>query len=345
MNDGIRTVTQLDSEDDVALADRMKASRERMLAELGKIIVGQSAVIEQVLLTLLVGGNSLIVGVPGLAKTLLIRTMADVLDLKFARIQFTPDLMPSDITGTDIIQDDPQTGKRHMVFSPGPVFTNVLLADEINRTPPKTQSALLEAMQEHRVTIQGRTYTLDEPFHVFATQNPIELEGTYPLPEAQLDRFMFHIVIDHPPESEEIEVLRTTTAVQDASVNRAVTGAEILAYQRLVRRVPVAEPVMSYALRLVRASRRHPTGTLDFIEKWVSYGASVRAAQYLILGGKARAVSRGRYHVSLEDVRALAHPVLRHRVLTNFHAESEGVKTDQIIDRLLDAVPAPKSGM
>ncbi len=202
----------LESADDVALADRMKASRDRMVAELGKVIVGQAAVIEQVMLTLFAGGNSLIVGVPGLAKTLLVRTVADVLDLKFARIQFTPDLMPSDITGTDIIQDDPETGKRHMVFSPGPVFTNVLLADEINRTPPKTQSALLEAMQEHRVTIQGRTYTLDEPFHVFATQNPIELEGTYPLPEAQLDRFMFHIVIDHPPESEEIEVLRTTTA-------------------------------------------------------------------------------------------------------------------------------------
>jgi MoxR-like ATPase len=335
----------LEAEGDVALADRMRASRDRMLAELGKIIVGQSAVIEQVLLTLLVGGNSLIVGVPGLAKTLLIKTMADVLDLKFARIQFTPDLMPSDITGTDIIQDDPQSGRRHMVFSPGPVFTNVLLADEINRTPPKTQSALLEAMQEHRVTIQGRTYVLDEPFHVFATQNPIELEGTYPLPEAQLDRFMFHIVIDHPPEVEELEVLRTTTAVQDATVSRAVTGAELVAFQSLVRRVPVSEPVMRYALSLVRASRRHAAGTLDFVEKWVAYGASVRAAQYLVLGAKARALVHGRYHVALEDVRALAHPVMRHRVLTNFHAESEGVTTDQIIDRLVAAVPAPKSGM
>jgi MoxR-like ATPase len=336
---------ELESADDVALADRMNAGRKAIIAELQKRIVGQGDVIELVLLTLFVGGNSLIVGVPGLAKTLLIATLAQVLELKFNRIQFTPDLMPSDITGTDIIQEDPGTGRRQMVFAPGPVFANIVLADEINRTPPKTQAALLEAMQEHRVTIQGRTYTLDEPFHVFATQNPIELEGTYPLPEAQLDRFMFHIVIDHPPESEEIEVLRTTTAIQDARVNRAVTGAEIQAYQRLVRRVPVAEPVMSYALRLVRASRRHPTGTLDFIEKWVSYGASVRAAQYLILGAKARAVTRGRYHVSLEDVRALAHPVMRHRVLTNFHAESEGVKTDQIIDRLLDAVPAPKSGM
>jgi MoxR-like ATPase len=232
-----------------------------------------------------------------------------------------------------------------MVFSPGPVFTNVLLADEINRTPPKTQSALLEAMQEHRVTIQGRTYVLDEPFHVFATQNPIELEGTYPLPEAQLDRFMFHIVIDHPPEDEEFEVLRTTTAVLDATVSRAVTGAELVAFQRLVRRVPVSEPVMRYALTLVRASRRHAAGTLDFIEKWVAYGASVRAAQYLVLGAKARALVHGRYHVALEDVRALAHPVMRHRILTNFHAESEGVTTDQIIDRLVASVPAPKSGM
>ncbi len=340
-----RAEPALESQDDVALADRMKAGRERIVAELGKVIIGQAGVIEQVMLTLFVGGNSLIVGVPGLAKTLLIRTMADVLDLKFSRIQFTPDLMPSDITGTDIIQDDPQTGRRHMVFSPGPVFTNVLLADEINRTPPKTQSALLEAMQEHRVTIQGRTYTLDEPFHVFATQNPIELEGTYPLPEAQLDRFMFHIVIDHPPIDEELEVLRTTTAIQDARVQRTIGGAELVEFQRLVRRVPVSEPVMQYALALVRASRRHPTGTLDFIEKWVAYGASVRAAQYLILGAKARAVTRGRYHVSLEDVRALAHPVLRHRVLINFHAESEGVTTDQIINRLLDAVAAPRSGM
>ena len=335
----------LDAPDDVAQADRMKAARDRLASELAKAIVGQDAVIEQVMLTLFVGGNSLIVGVPGLAKTLLVRTMAEVLDLKFARIQFTPDLMPSDITGTDIIQDDPQTGKRHMVFSPGPVFTNILLADEINRTPPKTQSALLEAMQEHRVTIQGRTYTLDEPFHVFATQNPIELEGTYPLPEAQLDRFMFHIVIDHPPEGEELEVLRTTTAVQDARLEHAVSGAELVAFQRLVRKVPAAEPVMKYALNLVRASRRQGSATLDFVEKWVAYGASVRAAQYLILGGKARAVAHGRYHVTFDDVRALAHPVMRHRVLKNFHAESEGVTTDQIVDRLLEAVPVPKSGM
>jgi MoxR-like ATPase len=336
----------LEAPDDVALADRMKAARDRLVAELHKVIVGQDAVIEQVMLTLFVGGNSLIVGVPGLAKTLLVRTMAEVLDLKFARIQFTPDLMPSDITGTDIIQEDPETGKRHMVFSPGPIFTNVLLADEINRTPPKTQSALLEAMQEHRVTVQGRTYRLDEPFFVFATQNPIELEGTYPLPEAQLDRFMFHIVIDHPPEAEEFEVLRTTTALQDYRLEPAVSGPELIAFQRLVRKVPVSEPVMRYALNLVRTSRRSRNGAApDFVEKWVAYGASVRAAQYLILGAKARALVHGRYHVSFEDIRALAHPVLRHRVLTNFHAESEGVTTDQIVDRLLEAVPVPRSGM
>jgi len=338
------TAPVLESQDDVSVAERMTATRGRIAGELGKVIVGQANVIDQVLLTLFVGGNSLIVGVPGLAKTLLIRTMAEVLDLRFSRIQFTPDLMPSDITGTDIIQDDPEGGGRRMVFQPGPVFTNILLADEINRTPPKTQAALLEAMQEHRVTVQGRTYTLDEPFHVFATQNPIELEGTYPLPEAQLDRFMFHIVIDHPPEDEELDVLRTTTASREVRLERAVGGADLVAFQRLVRRVPVSDPVMRYALAMVRASRRG-NGAPDFVEKWVSYGASVRAAQYLVLGAKARAVTHGRYHVAFEDVRALAHPVMRHRVLTNFHAESEGITTDQIIDRIVESVPVPRSGM
>jgi MoxR-like ATPase len=223
------------------------------------------------------------------------------------------------------------------------VFTNILLADEINRTPPKTQAALLEAMQEHRVTIQGRTYALDEPFHVFATQNPIELEGTYPLPEAQLDRFMFHVVIEHPPEGEELDVLRTTTAGRDVRLERAVSGPELMAFQALVRRVPVSEPVMRYALALVRASRKG--GAPEFVERWVAYGASVRAAQYLVLGAKARAVTHGRYHVTFDDVRALAHPVMRHRVLTNFHAESEGITTDQIIDKIVEAVPVPRSGM
>jgi len=334
----------LESEDDVALADRMKEGREQIIRELRKLIVGQDEVIEQMLLTLFVGGNSLLVGVPGLAKTLLIHSVAQVLDLKFSRIQFTPDLMPSDITGTDIIQEDPKTGRREMVFASGPVFSNIVLADEINRTPPKTQAALLEAMQEHRVSVQGRTYTLDEPFYVFATQNPIELEGTYPLPEAQLDRFMFQIIIDHMSRDEELEVVRTTTAIQEPDFQHAVTGEDLIAFQRLVRRVPVSDSVLDYAVELTRTSRPGD-GCPDFVKKWVAYGASVRAAQYLVLGGKARAITRGRYHVTFEDVRALAHPVLRHRVLTNFHAESEGRTPAELVDLLLDAVPVPSSGM
>jgi len=339
-----KTVT-MDSPEDIALADRMNAGRQRIVEELGKLIIGQHDVVHQVMLTLFVGGNSLIVGVPGLAKTLLIRTLAQVLDLKFNRIQFTPDLMPSDITGTDIIQEDATSGRRQMVFSPGPIFANIVLADEINRTPPKTQAALLEAMQEHRVTIQGRTYDLEEPFYVFATQNPIELEGTYPLPEAQLDRFMFHIVIDHPPEDEEFDVVRTTTAIIDPKFERPVTGKDLVAFQRLVRRVPVAEPIMRYALRLVRTSRPKAADAPDLVKKYVAFGASVRAAQYLILGAKARALTEGRYHVSFDDIRDLAHPVMRHRVLTNFRAESEGITTDVLIDELLKTVPVPKSGM
>jgi MoxR-like ATPase len=335
---------RMDSPEDIALADKMNAGRKRIEAELAKLIVGQSDVVHQVLLTLFVGGNSLIVGVPGLAKTLLVRTLAQVLDLRFNRIQFTPDLMPSDITGTDIIQED-AGGKRQMVFAPGPIFANIVLADEINRTPPKTQAALLEAMQEHRVTIQGRTYVLEEPFFVFATQNPIELEGTYPLPEAQLDRFMFHIVIEHPPEDEEYNVVRTTTAVLDPKFERPVSGADLVRFQTLVRRVPVAEPVMRYALSLVRTSRPKAPNAPDIVKKYVSFGASVRAAQYLILGAKANALTDGRYHVSFEDIKALAHPVLRHRVLINFRAESEGVTSDAIVDELLKSVPTPKSGM
>ena len=336
-------VAELQS-DDVALADRMNEGRKKIVSELRKMIVGQDDVIGQVLLTLFVGGNSLIVGVPGLAKTLLVYTLARVVDLKFNRIQFTPDLMPSDITGTDIINED-ENGRRQMVFAPGPIFCNILLADEINRTPPKTQSALLEAMQEHRVTIQGRTYKLEEPFYVFATQNPIELEGTYPLPEAQLDRFMFHIVIEHPPEDEEYDVVRSTTTISEPVFERPVSGADLIAFQRLVRRVPVAEPVMRYALSLVRASRPKSPNCPESVRKWIAFGASVRAAQYLVLGGKARALTSGRYHVTYEDIRALAHPVLRHRVLTNFHAQSEGTTSDMLVDRLLDAVPVPRSGM
>ena len=332
-------------QDDIALADRMNAGRKEILAELHKRIIGQHAVMELVLQTLFVGGNSLIIGVPGLAKTLLIQTLAQVLELKFKRIQFTPDLMPSDITGTDIINEDPATGRRQMVFAPGPIFSNIVLADEINRTPPKTQAALLEAMQEHRVTIQGRTYQLEEPFYVFATQNPIELEGTYPLPEAQLDRFMFHILMEHPPEEEELAVVRETTGIIDPHFNRPVSAEDLIAFQRLVRRVPVADPVLRYALSLVRTSRPKAAAAPESVKKWVAFGASVRAAQFLVLGAKARALTNGRYHVSFEDIKAMAHPVLRHRILVNFRAESEGITTDSIIDELLERVPVPASGM
>ena len=334
----------LETADDIALADRLKAGHDQVIAELHKLIVGQEEVIEQVLLSVLAGGNSLIVGVPGLAKTLLVHTVAQVLDLKFSRIQFTPDLMPSDITGTEIIQDDPGTGRRSMTFTAGPIFANIVLADEINRTPPKTQSALLEAMQEHRVTVQGKTYTLQEPFFVFATQNPIELEGTYPLPEAQLDRFMFEIIIDYLNENDEVKVIQQTTSVEDYRFRHVITGPDIVAFQQLVRRVPTADAVARYAVSLARMSRPGP-GAPEFIRKYVSYGASVRAGQRLILGGKARALMHGRYNVSFDDIRALAKPVMRHRILRNFHAESERVTTDTIVDKLLEAVPVPRSGM
>ena len=337
---------------DVALARRIQEGRERILSEVRKVVVGQEEAVEHVLLTLLVGGNSLLVGVPGLAKTLLVHTVAQVLDLKFSRIQFTPDLMPSDITGTDIIQQR-EDGTRGLVFAPGPVFANVVLADEINRTPPKTQSALLEAMQEHRVTVQANTYELEPPFFVFATQNPIELEGTYPLPEAQLDRFMFLIRMEHLEEEDEMQVVRTTTDETAPQLSRVVSKDDMIAFQDLVRRVPVAEPVLRYAVDLVRATRPRGDqansdgkgGGRDFVEKWVSHGASVRAAQYLILGGKARALTQGRLTVGFDDVRALALPVLRHRILTNFRAESEGRTTDELVHKLLDAVPVPRSGM
>jgi MoxR-like ATPase len=335
----------LSSADDIALADRLRSGQQQILSELRKLIIGQDDIVEQVLISLFAGGNSLIIGVPGLAKTLLIHTIARVLDLKFSRIQFTPDLMPSDITGTDIIQDDAATGQRKMVFTPGPVFANIVLADEINRTPPKTQSAMLEAMQEHRVTVQGKTYELTEPFFVFATQNPIELEGTYPLPEAQLDRFMFQVVIDYLTEDQEIAVVRSTTSLQNPQFSHAVTGRDIVEFQRLVRRVPVSEAVTRYAVNIARYSRPTSPHAPDFVKKWVNYGASVRAAQWMILGGKARALMHGRYHVGFDDVRALTLPVLRHRILLNFHAHSERVTTDQIITQLVKAVPTPKSGL
>jgi MoxR-like ATPase len=327
--------------DEAELAEQLAQRYGELRAELAKIIVGQGEVVELMLLTLLVGGNSLLVGVPGLAKTLLVQAIARVLDLRFSRIQFTPDLMPSDITGTDLVQEDAESGRRELVFVPGPVFANIVLADEINRTPPKTQSALLEAMQEHHVTVQGTTHALSEPFFVFATQNPIELEGTYPLPEAQLDRFTFEIVMDYLPEDDELEVVRSTTGAPPPAIAPVLTGEEIRSFQALVRRVPIAEPVARHALALVRTTRPGEPGAPDFVREWLAYGASVRAAQYLVLGGKARALTRGRAHVGFEDVRALAHPVLRHRILRNFHAESERVSTDAIVDRLLEAVKPP----
>ncbi len=342
---GPATAPELEHLDDAALADRLAAASARISVELRKVIVGNDDIVEQALIALFAGGNCLLIGVPGLAKTLLISTLSRALDLKFSRIQFTPDLMPSDVTGTDVIQDDPATGQRRLIFMPGPVFCNVLLADEINRTPPKTQAALLEAMQERRVTVQGRTYELEPPFFVFATQNPIELEGTYPLPEAQLDRFMLEVNLDYLPEEDEVNIVKTTTSVPLEAVKAVVSREEILAFQRVVRRVPVADAVTRYAVKVVRLSRPTTTGALDFIKQWVSYGASVRAAQALILGGKARALLQGRSHVTFDDVRALARPVLRHRILLNFQAQSEKVTTDQLIDKLLTAVPIPKSAL
>ena len=336
--------TDFDRLDDAALADRLQVAGTRITSELRKVIVGQDAVVEQALIALFAGGNCLLVGVPGLAKTLLISTLARALDLSFSRIQFTPDLMPSDITGTDVIQDDPVTGHRRLAFMPGPVFANVLLADEINRTPPKTQAALLEAMQERKVTVQGRTYDLEPPFFVFATQNPIELEGTYPLPEAQLDRFMLEVMLDYLPEEDEVAVVRATTALPPDAVQAVVSRNEILAFQRVVRRLPIADAVVRYAVKLVRASRPGD-GAADFIKQWVSYGASVRAAQALVLGAKARALLQGRANASFEDVKALARPVLRHRVLVNFQAQSERVTTDQLVARLVESVPLPRSAL
>ena len=328
-----------DSTDDIALADKMNAGRRQILAELHKLIVGQEDVIELVLLTLFVGGNSLIVGVPGLAKTLLIATLAQVLELKFNRIQFTPDLMPSDITGTDIINEDAATGRRQMVFAPGPIFANIVLADEINRTPPKTQSALLEAMQEHRVTIQGRTYTLDGA--VLRVRDAEPDRARRHVSAARSAARSLHVPHRHRASAGRRGVRGRADDDGDAgsAFERPVTGDDLIAFQRLVRRVPVAEPVMRYALNLVRTSRPKAKQAPDSVKKWVAFGASVRAAQYLVLGAKARALTSGRYHVSFDDIRALAHPVLRHRVLTNFRAESEGVTTDSIIDELLARCP------
>ena len=326
-----------------AIAQQVTEGRDRILRELRKVIVGQEEVLELVLTALFTGGHCLITGVPGLAKTLLVKTLAQVLHLSFKRIQFTPDLMPADITGTEVLEDS--DGHRTLRFVKGPVFAQIILADEINRTPPKTQAALLEAMQEYHVTAAGRTYELERPFLVLATQNPIELEGTYPLPEAQLSRFMFNLVMSYLPEDDEVRVVTTTTSDETQRPERVLSGEDILGFQRLVRQVIVSDDVARYAVRLVDASRPGRAHTPDFVEQWVKWGAGLRASQALILGGKARALMHGRYHVSVGDVRALARPTLRHRLVTNFFAESEGVDAETIIERLLETVPAPTSGM
>ncbi|MBV8818096.1 MAG: MoxR family ATPase [Acidobacteriaceae bacterium] len=322
--------------------DRFQEVHSSIVREVRKVIVGQEEVLDQVLISLFVGGHCLITGLPGTAKTLLVRTIAQTLGLVFKRIQFTPDLMPSDITGTDIIEEDPTTGRRTWTFVSGPIFSNVLLADEINRTPPKTQSALLEAMQELSCTVRGHAYQIDPPFFVLATQNPIELEGTYPLPEAQLDRFLFNTVLDYLTADDEVKVLDLTTTTKLARPDTVTNAAEILDFQKLVRMVPIAEPVARYAVEFVRATRPTDPTAPDFIKKYVNFGASVRAAQALVLASKARALTHRRYHVMFEDVRALAAPILRHRVLINFHAESEKLDTDAILKRLLEARPEPK---
>jgi MoxR-like ATPase len=304
--------------------------------------VGQDEVLEQVLIALFVGGHCLITGLPGTAKTLLVRTLADTLGLKFKRIQFTPDLMPTDITGTDIIEEDPGTGRRTWTFVPGPLFANVLLADEINRTPPKTQAALLEAMQEYSCTVRGNQYKLERPFFVLATQNPIELEGTYPLPEAQLDRFLFNTMLDYLPMEDEMKVIDMTTTTAINQAEAVTTAQEIVDFQQLVRMVPIAEPVARYALSLVRATRVGTSEAPEFMKKYVNFGASVRGAQFLVLASKCRALMKHRYHVTYEDIAALLRPVLRHRILTNFHAESEKLSSDDLLKRLLETVPQPK---
>ncbi|PYR58561.1 MAG: AAA family ATPase [Acidobacteria bacterium] len=324
-------------------ADKVAQGRERILAELRKVIVGQDEVIEQVLIALFTGGHCLITGVPGLAKTLLIKTLAGILDLDFKRIQFTPDLMPSDITGTEIL--DEEQGTRRLRFVKGPIFAQIILADEINRTPPKTQAALLEAMQEYHVTAAGRTYQLERPFFVLATQNPIELEGTYPLPEAQLDRFMFNVVIGYLKEDDEVTVVTQTTGTHVPAPARILTGPDILQFQELSRQVVIAEEIARYTVRLVDASRPGREHTPEFVEKWVKWGAGLRASQALVRGAKARALMHGRYHVSVKDIQALAKPILRHRVMTNFYAESERITSDTVIERLIDTVAVPKSGM
>jgi MoxR-like ATPase len=336
------------TEDDLAAIQRLTQGYQQINHELGKAIVGQRRVLEELLIAIFARGHCLLTGVPGLAKTLMIRTLADAMNLSFSRIQFTPDLMPSDITGTEMIQEDRATGQRAFKFMHGPLFSNVILADEINRTPPKTQAALLEAMQEHQVTAGGTRHRLPEPFFVLATQNPIEQEGTYPLPEAQQDRFMFNVLVDYPDEEEEYRIIEMTTSTEQPHVQRVLSAADILAMQEIVRKVPVAPYVIRYAMKFTRLTRRRPAAnrqtavpgdTPDFIREYVTWGAGPRATQYLVLGAKARAVLQGRFYVSCEDIREVAAPVLRHRIITNFNAEAEGIKPDDIVRRLGAIIP------
>lgn len=331
--------------EEVQAIEELMKSQESIVEQLKKVIIGQEEVINQMLMALFAGGHCLVEGVPGLAKTLMIKTLAEILNLKFKRIQFTPDLMPADIIGTDVLEEDRTTGQRTIRFIQGPIFANILLADEINRTPPKTQAALLEAMQEHNVTAGGEEYKLTEPFFVLATQNPIEQEGTYPLPEAQLDRFMFKIVIDYPAEEEEINIISATTGADEPELETALSGEAIVSLHQIVRRVPAADNVVQYAVKLARATRPKEKDAPDFIQQWVRWGAGPRAGQYLILGAKSRAILRGRYNASCEDVKAVAPAVLRHRVLTNFHAEAEGVDTDTVVQRLVETVQEPAAKM
>jgi len=325
-------------DDDVQAVHRLNEAYRLITEQLGRVIVGQQQVIEELLVAMFAQGHCLLVGVPGLAKTLMIRTLADALSLDFSRIQFTPDLMPSDIIGTEVIQEDKASGRRELKFLTGPIFANVILADEINRTPPKTQAALLEAMQEHQLTVGGVRHRLSEPFFVLATQNPIEQEGTYPLPEDQLDRFMFNTFVDYPDEDEELEIIKRTTADVAAEVTPTLDGDQIRSLQRIVRRVPVADHVARYALQLVRLTRPGKNHAPDFVDEYISWGAGPRASQYLVLGAKARAVLCGRYYAGCEDIRAVAYPVLRHRIITNFNAEAEGIKPDDLIRRLIKIV-------
>jgi len=324
---------------DLKAIEALNAAYKRMTEQMAKAIVGQSKVIEEILIAMFSKGHCLLIGVPGLAKTLMVSTISNILNLSFKRIQFTPDLMPADITGTDVLEEDHTTGRRFFRFVHGPIFANMVLADEINRTPPKTQAALLEAMQERHVTVGEKTYPLPAPFFVLATQNPIEQEGTYPLPEAQLDRFMFSIMVDYPSADEEIEIMKMVTSAYVAELKEALTSGEILKLQDIVRKVPVAEHVYIYARNLARATRPKTSDAPDYVNEWVQWGAGPRASLYMILGGKARAILRGRYHVTTEDIDAVAYPVLRHRIITTFNAEAEGIKSDQIIERLLKSVP------